>query len=161
MQRQSFEPWFIIATEAALSPQGQDPEEQCYQEIPRKGKKTRIGRYILGLFLIILLCLVWTIASVMTQYLYSEQEFDSPFLMTYIGVTTLAMLLPIKYITDRAGCTTNSCHSSLESDSFDQDIASASTYKDVMKIVSVRTNDLIQNKHVSWSHKKHILAALQ
>jgi len=148
MQRQSFEPWFIIATETALSP----------KEMHRKA---RAGRYILGLFLILLLCLVWTAASVMTQYLYSEQEFASPFLMTYIGVTTLAMLLPIKLLTDRFGCTNDSCVSAPESDSFDQELATASDYRDVLETMTVRTNDLIQNKHVIWSHKKHMLAALQ
>jgi len=161
MQRQSFEPRFIIATETAISPPENESNEQDYEEEPRDYRNTRFGRYILGLFIILLLCLIWTVASVMTQYLYSEAEFASPFLMTYIGVTTLAVLLPIKLLTDRFGFTIDPCSIVPESDSFDQDIASASSYKDVLEIMTVRTNDLITNKHKYWSHKKHILAALQ
>ncbi|GAX12674.1 solute carrier family 35, member F5 [Fistulifera solaris] len=51
--------------------------------------------YSLGLFFIVLVALIWTASSILVQYLYSEDvSFDSPFLLTYIGVSLFSLWLP-------------------------------------------------------------------
>jgi hypothetical protein len=40
------------------------------------------SRYLLGLVLILLQCIVWIVAAVMTQYLYENRDFSSPFVVT-------------------------------------------------------------------------------
>jgi solute carrier family 35 protein F5 len=53
------------------------------------------GAYALGLFFIVLVALIWTASSILVQYLYSEDvSFDSPFLLTYIGVSLFSLWLP-------------------------------------------------------------------
>lgn len=56
-------------------------------------------RYILGLFFILLQCIVWIGGAVLTQYLYKTFHFHSPFIMTYIGMSLLSLYIPIQYIT--------------------------------------------------------------
>jgi solute carrier family 35 protein F5 len=51
--------------------------------------------YSLGLFFIVLVALIWTASSILVQYLYSDDvSFDSPFLLTYIGVSLFSLWLP-------------------------------------------------------------------
>lgn len=52
--------------------------------------------YTLGLFFILLVSIIWSAASVLVQFLYTKQSFDSPFLLTYIGVSLFTLLLPTK-----------------------------------------------------------------
>jgi hypothetical protein len=59
------------------------------------------ARYLLGLFFIFLQCLVWIGTSVLTQYMFDETSFSSPFVMTYAGVALLSLMLPLKYLSDK------------------------------------------------------------
>jgi len=45
-----------------------------------------ISSYALGLVFIVLVAIIWSAASVVVQYVYS-QSFDAPFLLTYIGTS--------------------------------------------------------------------------
>jgi len=141
VQGPSFEPWFILASlRDKLQPE------------PSK------LRYCLGLFYILLQCVVWIFASITTQLLYNEHEIHSPFLMTYTGVCLLAFLLPIKILTDRAGWTED-LPSLFETDSFDAELANARNYQDIWETVSTRSKTLSQVDK-GWNHKKHFFAAL-
>jgi solute carrier family 35 protein F5 len=58
-------------------------------------------KYGLGLFCIVLVALIWALSSVLVQYMYNAYAFDSPFLLTYIGVSIFTWPLPMKYITNK------------------------------------------------------------
>jgi hypothetical protein len=58
-------------------------------------------KYGLGLFYILLVALIWALSSVLVQYMYNAYAFDSPFLLTYIGVSLFTWPLPMKYITNK------------------------------------------------------------
>ena len=115
------------------------------------------SRYLLGLFFILLQCVVWISASVLTQYLYGEEEFHSPFLMTYVGVSLNIVFLPLKLLTDRFGCSNEL--SAASCDSFDDELAQSTHYNDILATVASRSH--ILGRNVSWNHKKHLLAALK
>ena len=50
--------------------------------------------YALGLFYIVLVSIIWSAASILVQYLYEGLDFDSPFLLTYIGTSLFIILIP-------------------------------------------------------------------
>jgi len=56
--------------------------------------------YTLGLFFIFLVSLIWAAASILVQWVYNSDEFDfdSPFLLTYIGVSLFTCFLPANWI---------------------------------------------------------------
>jgi solute carrier family 35 protein F5 len=58
-------------------------------------------KYGLGLFYIVLVALIWALSSVLVQFMYNAYAFDSPFLLTYIGVSLFTWPLPMKYITNK------------------------------------------------------------
>ena len=49
--------------------------------------------YALGLLYIILVVLIWTAASFMTQFVYEDLDFNSPFVFTYLSSTFFALYL--------------------------------------------------------------------
>jgi solute carrier family 35 protein F5 len=51
-------------------------------------------KYGLGLVFIVLVALIWALSSVMVQYMYNAYAFDSPFLLTYIGVSLFTWPCP-------------------------------------------------------------------
>ena len=53
--------------------------------------------YILGLFFIVLVALIWAASSVVAQFVYETDSFDSPFLLTYIGTSLFTLWLPIQF----------------------------------------------------------------
>ena len=53
--------------------------------------------YLLGLFFIVLVALIWAASSVVAQFVYGTDSFDSPFLLTYIGTSLFTLWLPIKF----------------------------------------------------------------
>lgn len=59
--------------------------------------------YSLGLVFIGLVSVIWAAASVLVQYLYTSDnfDFDSPFLLTYIGVSLFTTLLPLQCLLDK------------------------------------------------------------
>lgn len=67
--------------------------------------------YALGLVFIILVTVIWSISSVVVQFLYTDENFDSPFLLTYIGTSLFIIFLPLRLIWERRRrwcCSTNS-----------------------------------------------------
>ena len=56
--------------------------------------------YALGLLFILLVSIIWALASVLVQWMYTEKSFDSPFLLTYIGVSLFTLLLPNHFLSE-------------------------------------------------------------
>lgn len=59
--------------------------------------------WTLGLFFIFLVTVIWAAASFLTQYIYSNLDFESPFLITYIYSTLFALYLPVWYFSAAMG----------------------------------------------------------
>lgn len=129
----------------------------------------RFFQYSLGLCFIVLQCFVWVFASVTTQFLYQNSDFDSPFFMSYAGMSLLVLFLPAMYVKDHYwgkkkvnhSCSCTSSDAILPSESFDtldDDLAKATDYRQMAEAVIANSKKLSQNK--TWSHKKHLLAAL-
>ena len=59
--------------------------------------------YALGLVFIVLVAFIWAGSSVLTQYLYTNDSFDSPFLLTYIGVSLFTLWLPTHFVMEWMG----------------------------------------------------------
>ena len=119
------------------------------------------GRYVLGLCCIMLQCIVWITASVLTQYMFAETPLESPFLMSYFGVAMMAFFLPIHILMDRwktNHCGAQHCLGIEANDSFAEEIANASAYN-ILDIVATRSR-LNATTQKQWDHKKHALAAL-
>mmetsp|Transcript_23909 Transcript_23909/g.35102 ORF Transcript_23909/g.35102 Transcript_23909/m.35102 type:complete len:108 (-) Transcript_23909:21-344(-) len=57
--------------------------------------------YLLGLFFIVIVSIIWTFASVIVQHLYNDLDFDSPFVLVYIGTSLFSILLPFRLIWER------------------------------------------------------------
>ena len=54
--------------------------------------------YALGLFYIFCVSVIWSLASILVQYMYHDLNFDSPFVVTYVGSSLFAVLLVIYII---------------------------------------------------------------
>ena len=137
------------------------------------------SRYALGLFFILLQCIVWIAAAVITQYVYEENDDTSPFLMTYLGMSLMAPLfLPLELYNDwRArkirqesrqkeaeNDKDDPLNTSIETaDSFEQELNGCETANCYFNVMYIRSKDLAdQNQQIKpWNHKKHMLAALQ
>jgi len=57
--------------------------------------------YILGLTFIVLVSLIWSAASILVQFLYQNLNFNSPFLLTYIGSSLFVIFIPSRLIWER------------------------------------------------------------
>ena len=53
--------------------------------------------YLLGIFFIVLVALIWAASSVVAQFVYQTDSFDSPFLLTYIGTSLFTLWLPVRF----------------------------------------------------------------
>ena len=62
-----------------------------------------IKPYTLGILFLIIVSLLWTICSMVVQYLYNDYKFNSPFLIVYIGTSLFSVWLPIRYCWERYG----------------------------------------------------------
>lgn len=60
-----------------------------------------VSSYTLGVVFILLVAIIWSAASILVQYLYTEQSFDSPFLLTYIGTSLFVLLIPTQWLCKR------------------------------------------------------------
>jgi hypothetical protein len=128
--------------------------EICY--VPRVTN----SRYVLGLGFILLQCCVWVAASVLTQYMFEETSVESPFLMTYVGVALMTLMFPLRWMKDRLWYDPDVAAHVSEADSFDEAIAKANAYGDILEVMTTRSRAHAQSKK-QWNHKKHALAALQ
>lgn len=57
--------------------------------------------YALGLSFIFLVAIIWSAASVLVQYLYQGLNFNSPFLLTYIGTSLFVILIPSRLMWEK------------------------------------------------------------
>lgn len=44
------------------------------------------------------MAIIWSVASIVVQYLYRDQSFDAPFLLTYIGTSLFVVQLPLHWL---------------------------------------------------------------
>jgi solute carrier family 35, member F5 len=70
--------------------------------------------YGLGLFFIFIVTVIWSGSSIVVQFLYTDEKFDSPFLLTYIGTSLFILFIPSRLIWERRNtiCTPNSQNNS-------------------------------------------------
>ena len=59
---------------------------------------SNLSSYALGLVFILLVAIIWSVASVVVQYLYRDQSFDAPFMLTYIGTSLFVVQLPLHWL---------------------------------------------------------------
>ncbi len=57
--------------------------------------------YLLGLTFIVLVSVIWSAASILVQYVYQGLNFNSPFLVTYIGSSLFVVLIPTTLLWER------------------------------------------------------------
>ena len=57
--------------------------------------------YALGIVFIILVSVIWSAASILVQYLFQETDFNSPFLLTYIGTSLFIIFIPSRLTWER------------------------------------------------------------
>jgi len=62
---------------------------------------SNLSSYALGLVFILLVAIIWSVGSIVVQYLYRDQSFDAPFLLTYIGTSLFVMQLPLHWLYKR------------------------------------------------------------
>ena len=60
-----------------------------------------LSSYALGLVFILLVAIIWSAASIVVQYLYHNQSFNAPFLLTYIGISLFVVQLPLHWMYKR------------------------------------------------------------
>jgi solute carrier family 35, member F5 len=60
--------------------------------------------YAIGLFFIACVTIIWSLASIVVQFLYTDEKFNSPFLLTYIGTTLFTLFLPTRLLWERLNC---------------------------------------------------------
>jgi solute carrier family 35, member F5 len=75
--------------------------------------------YGLGLFFIFIVTVIWSGSSIVVQFLYTDEKFDSPFLLTYIGTTLFTLFIPSRLIWERRRnkiCSQNVQNSELDGD---------------------------------------------
>lgn len=59
--------------------------------------------YALGLLFLVIVSVLWTACSVVVQHLYRDMEFDSPFLVVYVGTSLFSIFLPLRLGYERWG----------------------------------------------------------
>lgn len=60
-----------------------------------------VSNYTLGLIFICIVTVIWTAASFLTQYIYSDLDFQSPFVLTYLSSSLFSLYLPLHWCTKR------------------------------------------------------------
>lgn len=118
----------------------------------------RRRKYALGIFFIFLVSLIWIGSSVLSQYIYTERSFDSPFLVTYLGISLFTLLLPLKYMTDRIGFTKDTtCLSHIPATTYDpfdtENISVVSDYQE-MKETKILQQKIKLHHDIKKAHHK-------
>lgn len=139
------------------------PWDTLFGDYFKNDAVTGRGPYVLGLFFILLQCMIIIFVGVLTQDLNDNFGVTSTFLMTYIGMSLMAPLLPIKLLMDRLGSSTMDdmrLGSNASFDSFADEYNKATSYADILWIGAKRTQDLVSDRDHQWNHRRHFLAAL-
>ena len=61
----------------------------------RSSPSCSLHGYSLGIFFIIIVAVIWSGASVLTQWIYNNLDFQSPFLVTYVSTALFSLYLPL------------------------------------------------------------------
>lgn len=61
------------------------------------------SKYVLGLIFILLVTIIWSLASVITQFIYTNENFQSPILLTYISSSLFSLYLVLWHVLLRLG----------------------------------------------------------
>jgi hypothetical protein len=56
-----------------------------------------ITKFTTGIIFILIVTIIWSFSSFMTQFIYSDLDFHSPFLLTYIANSLFSIYIPVWY----------------------------------------------------------------
>jgi drug/metabolite transporter (DMT)-like permease len=92
---------------------GCDPDEKSPLLLQRKtikGKQfimpeSNSKSYTLGLIFLLIACVLWSCASVLTKYIFNDLSFDSPFLLSWMGTSVFTLFLPLNWFLRVTGIT--------------------------------------------------------
>eukprot|EP00536_Pseudo-nitzschia_multiseries_P003411 jgi/Psemu1/301949/fgenesh1_kg.52_\ len=138
-----------------------------------------VSSYALGLVFIVLVAIIWSAASVVVQYVYSN-SFDAPFLLTYIGTSLFVVQLPLHWLYKRSKIWDSNCNShfdhnyetiptgeatqleneNVEGDGRESTACDSSTCSNNIdnENIADETPMVNQNEH-HWTEKDHMIAA--
>jgi len=133
---------------------------------------SNLSSYALGLVFIILVAIIWSIASVVVQYLYRDQSFDAPFLLTYIGTSLFVVQLPLHWIYKRwvkwrSNSSDNRIYENISSREEDSSSRTDEGEESYQNVHSSETNERIYNGNGirepgesdhHWTEKDHMIA---
>ena len=72
-------------------------ESQGKLQLQVCGRSTR--QWTLGLFFLVLVAVIWTVASILVQYIFQDLGFHGPFFLTYMGTSLFSINLLFYYCT--------------------------------------------------------------
>jgi solute carrier family 35 protein F5 len=121
-----------------------------------------MSSYGLGLVFIVLVSVIWSAASVLVQYLYTDQSFDSPFLLTYIGTSLFTILLPLEWLTRHCkkhnnGDNNNNNNNNSINNGAEYESISNHNNQNIDTDIDIDNNNTKNNK--PWSVRDHFFAA--
>ncbi|KAL7464814.1 hypothetical protein ACHAXS_010588 [Conticribra weissflogii] len=76
---------------------------------PQPQPPFRSSNYALGILFLVVVSLLWTACSIVVQHLYRDMEFDSPFLIVYIGTSLFSVFLPSRLVYERRKAVRDRC----------------------------------------------------
>ena len=108
----------------------------------------QLSSYALGLVFIFVVAIIWSAASIVVQYLYHDQGFDNPLLLTYIGTSLFTVLLPLHMCYQQCCCVKN-----------DATISGLGNYSNVStEDLDDDDDDLEEEEDTSDNNHNHIIA---
>mmetsp|Transcript_28479 Transcript_28479/g.59290 ORF Transcript_28479/g.59290 Transcript_28479/m.59290 type:complete len:404 (-) Transcript_28479:198-1409(-) len=130
---------------------------------------SNLSSYTLGLVFILLVAIIWSVASIVVQYLYRDQSFDAPFLLTYISTSLFVVQLPLHWLYKRwehyqSNVGGNHTYDSIPSDDEGNeleernptvDVESSSSDSDTTEYFDGNIDE--RNRH--WTERDHMIAA--
>ena len=124
-----------------------------------------VSSYTLGLFFIFLVSLIWSAASVLVKVLY-QHDFDSPFLLTYVGGALFTIFLPLEWAMRKPTRQSDSIvHNDyqLEDATSNQPPETISPNTNIQPLTSSTIEGLmayhsVRKKH-NWTTRDHIMAS--
>ena len=61
-------------------------------------------RWTLGVFFIVLVAVIWTLSSVLVQFVFNDLHFRSPFFVTWLATALFSVQLPLHFLLRCSGC---------------------------------------------------------
>jgi solute carrier family 35 protein F5 len=102
----------------------------------------------------------------LTQYIFEEDELKSPFIMSYIGISSMIIAFPIHRLSVHRARKEKSKQAQVDAlleaesfDSFADDLSRYQNYSDLGDIFARRAMCLVYDHDRTWNHRKHIMAA--